>query len=250
MVRGLWLFPRRRRPACAAVPLALAGVVLAAAVGCGSRSSGSGGAAPSTLGGIQAGGPTTGVTFAFPDLATTTTVAATTLVPPVTAAAGDLAATTSITPLDGFTEIASGPGLGLLDLASASSGDPRERDALTRFRFRDGHRRGFSKGPEELLVTVLRFSSPADAQAYLQDTVDSSLVSNGSFLFAVPVTGGTGYREQGATQEGAPFVTYGALFTRGERFFEQLVRSPAAGPERTEADAQALARRQADRVGG
>ena len=249
-VRDLWLFPRRRRPARAGVPVALAGLVLVAAVGCGSRSSGSGGAAPSTPGGLQGAGPTTGVTFAFPDLATTTTAAPTTLVPPATAAADDLAAATGITPLDGFTEIASGPGLGLLDLAAASQGDPRERDALNRFRFRDGHRRGFTKGTEEMLVTVLRFSSPADAQAYLQDTVDSSLVSNGSFLFSVPVPGATGYREQGASQEGEPFVTYGALFTRGDRCYEQLVRSPAAGPERTEADAQALARRQADRVGG
>ncbi len=99
-------------------------------------------------------------------------------------------------------------------------------------------------------MTVLRFSTTADADAYLRDTVDSALVSNGSFLFGLPVAGGTGYREQGVARDGEPFVTYGALFARGDRCFEQLVRSPAAGPERSEADALTLARRQAERVGG
>ena len=198
------------------------------------------------------GGEVTSPTVAVPaDLvATTTTAAATTTGPTVTVPAEDLAATTAIAPLDGFTEVAAGAGIGPLDLAAASDGDPRERDALSRFRFRDGHARGFVKGGEEIVVTVLRFASPADAAAYLQDTVDSSLVSNGSFLFLVPVPGATGYREQGAAKDGEPYVTYGALFARGDRCFEQLVRSPAAGPERSEADAQALARRQADRVGG
>jgi len=186
-----------------------------------------------------------------PDLvATTTTVAATTLVPPVTAPAGDMAATTAIVPLEGFTELPAGGGLGPLDLTSASDGEPRERDALTRFGFQGGHSRGFVKGAEETVVTVLRFSSPAEAEAYLKDTIDSSLVSNGSFLFTVPVPGALGYREQGAGKDGEPYVTYGALFVRGDRCFEQLVRSPATGPERSELDAQTLARRQADRVGG
>jgi len=183
-------------------------------------------------------------------VATTTTVASTTLVPPVTAPVDDLAATTAIPPLEGFAELPAGAGIGALDLTGASDGDPRERDALTRFHLRDGYARGFVKGGEEIVVSVLRFSTAADATAYLQDTLDSSLVSNGSFLFAVPVPGATGYREQGVGEDGEPYVAYGALFTRGDRCFEQLVRGPAAGPERTEADAQTLARRQADRVGG
>ncbi len=162
----------------------------------------------------------------------------------------DLAAATSIPPLEGFTEIPTGPGVGPLDVGTASDGDAREREALNRFRFLDGYARGFAKGGEEMIVTVLRFGSPADATAYLQDTIESSLVSNGSFLFEVPVPGGTGYREQGAGEDGEPYVTYGALFARGDRCFEQLVRSPAAGPERSEADAQLLARRHADHVGG
>lgn len=232
--------------------LVAASLVLTASAGCG------GGGSPSPLvsepaparGQIQGGNQATGPTFAFPDLVTTTTAPATTLVPPVTAPPDDLAAATSITPLEGFAEVPAGPGLGPLDLASASDGDAREREALNRFRFRDGYARGFAKGGEEMIVTVLRFSSPADAAAYLQDTIESSLVSNGSFLFAVPVAGGTGYREQGAADDGEPYVTYGALFARGDRCFEQLVRSPAAGPERSEADAQLMARRQADRVGG
>ena len=186
-----------------------------------------------------------------PELAATSTTAVpTTLVPPPTAPADDLAATTAIAPLEGFAELPAGAGIGPLDLTGASDGDPRERDALSRFGFRDGYARGFVKGAEEIVVTVLRFSSPAQAEAYLQDTIESSLVSNGSFLFPVSVPGATGYREQGAGKGGDPFVTYGALFVRGHRCFEQLVRSPAAGPERTEADAQTLARRQADRVGG
>ena len=186
-----------------------------------------------------------------PDLVATTSTRATEPPGPVaTAPADDLAAATAIAPLEGFTEVPAGSGIGPLDTVAASAGDPRERDALTRFHFRDGHARGFVKGGEEIVVTVLRFSSPADAAAYLQDTVDSSLVSNGSFLFTVAVPGATGYREQGAGQDGEPYVTYGALFARGDRCFEQLVRSPATGPERSEADAQFLARRQADRVGG
>ena len=186
-----------------------------------------------------------------PELAvTTTTLAATTLVPAVTVPATDLAATTAIAPLEGFAELPTGAGIGPLDLAGASDGDPRERDALSRFGFQGGHARGFVKATEEIVVTVLRFSSAANADAYLRDTIDSSLVSNGSFLFTVPVAGATGYREQGAGKDGEPYVTYGALFVRGDRCFEQLVRSPAAGPERTEADAQTLARRQAERVGG
>jgi len=112
------------------------------------------------------------------------------------------------------------------------------------------HARGFVRDGEEIVVTVLRFSAPADAAAYLKDTVDSSLISNGSFLFSVAVPGATGYREQGAGKDGDPFVTYGTLFVRGDRCFEQLVRSPATGPARSEADVQVLARRQADRVGG
>ena len=197
-------------------------------------------------------GPLTASTLALPTdlVATTTTVVPTTLVPPSTAPAGDLAATTAIAPLDGFTELPAGPGVGPLDVAAASDGDPRERDALNRFRFRDGHARGFVKDGEEIVVTVLRFAAPADAESYLRDTIDSSLVSNGSFLFEVPVAGATGYREQGAGEDGEPYVTYGAVFARGDRCFEQLVRSPATGPERSEADARALARRQADRVGG
>jgi len=185
---------------------------------------------------------TTTVLGVPPDLVSTTTTLA--------AATEDLAATTAIPPLDGFTELPAGTGIGTLDLAGASADDPRERDALTRFGFQGGHARGFVKGGEELVVAALRFGSAADAEAYLRDTVDSSLVSNGSYLFAVPVPGATGYREQGAGKNGEPFVTYGALFVRGARCFEQLVRSPAAGPERSEADAQTLARRQADRVGG
>jgi len=187
----------------------------------------------------------------FPDLSTTTSAApATTLVPPPTVAADDLAGGTAITPLEGFTEVAAAPRLGPLDLAGAAHGEPRERDALLRFGFRDGYARGFTRDGEELVVTVLRFGSAAQAGAYLQDTLDSSLVSNGSFLFAVPVPGATGYREQGAGDDGEPFVTYGALFARGDRCYEQLIRSPASGRERSEADAQALARRQAERVGG
>jgi hypothetical protein len=197
------------------------------------------------------GSGTVSTVAAPPDLVpTTATIVPPTLVPPVTASADDLPATTAIAPLDGFTELPAGAGIGPLDLAAAANGDPRERDALSRFGYRDGHARGFVKGSEELLVTVLRFSSPTGAEAYLRDTIDSSLVSNGSFLFPVPVPGATGYREQGAGKEGDPYVSYGALFVRGDRCFEQLVRSPAAGAERTEADAQALARRQADRVGG
>jgi hypothetical protein len=183
-------------------------------------------------------------------VASSSTAPTTTLVPPSTAPADDLAATIAIAPLDGFTELAAGAGVGPLDLAAASDGDPRERDALSRFGFRDGYARGFVNGSEELVVTVLRFASPSEAEAYLEDTVESSLVSNGSFLFPVPVPGATGYREQGAGKDGNPYVAYGALFVRGDRCFEQLVRSPAVGPERSEADVQALARRQADRVGG
>ena len=220
-------------------------------VGCGSDRAG--GRAPSaavtSVPSIEGTTPSADALPADPVL-TSTTVAPTTLVPPVTVAADDLAATTAIAPLDGFTELPSGPGIGALDLAAASEGDPRERDALNRFRLRDGHARGFVKGGEEIVVTVLRFSTPADAAAYLTDTVDSSLVSNGSFLFSVAVPGATGYREQGAGKDGDPFVTYGALFVRGDRCFEELVRSPATGPARSEADAQTLARRQADRVGG
>ena len=215
--------------------------------GCRSSSS-DGGGARTSLGAGPGTGPTTTVT---PELQVTTTApTATTLVPPVTVAAGDLAATTAITPLDGFTELPAAAGIGPLDVAAASHGDPRERDALTRFSFQAGHARGFVKGGEEIVVTVLRFSSEANAAAYLQDTVDSSLVSNGSFLFSVPVPGATGFREQGAGRDGEPYVTYGALFVRGNRCFEQLIRSPAVGPERSEADAHTLARRQAERVGG
>ncbi|MEO5679180.1 MAG: hypothetical protein ABIS47_05870 [Acidimicrobiales bacterium] len=180
----------------------------------------------------------------------TTAAPATTVVPPPTAPPDDLAAVTAIAPLDGFTEISTGTGLGPLDLTAAADGDGRERDALNRFHFRDGHARGFANGAEELIVTVLRFATPADAKAYLQDTVESSLMGNSSYLFAVPVAGATGYREQGAGVDGEPFVTYGALFSRGDRCYEQLVRSPATGLERSEAEAQGLARRQADRVGG
>ena len=231
--------------------LVAAGLLLTASASCGG-----GGSPPAATEAtparsqIQGGDQATGPTVAFPDLVTTTTATATTLVPPVTAPPDDLAAATSITPLEGFAEVPAGPGLGPLDLGSASDGDAREREALSRFRFRDGYARGFAKGGEEMIVTVLRFSSPADAAAYLQDTIESSLVGNGSFLFAVPVAGGTGYREQGAGDDGEPYVTYGALFARGDRCYEQLVRSPAAGPERSESDAQLLARRQADRVGG
>jgi len=190
-------------------------------------------------------------TFGFPDLSTTTSAAsATTLVPPATVAADDLPASTAIAPLEGFAEVAAAPGVGPLDLADAAHGEPREREALLRFGFRDGHARGFTNDGEEIVVTVLRFGSAAQAGAYLQDTLDSSLVGNGSFLFAVPVPGATGYREQGAGGDGEPFVTYGALFARGDRCYEQLIRSPASGRERSEADAQALARRQAERVGG
>jgi hypothetical protein len=190
-------------------------------------------------------------TVRFPDLSTTTSAApATTLVPPATVAADDLPANTAIAPLEGFAEVAAAPGIGPLDLAAAAHDEPRERDALLRFGFRDGHARGFTRDGEEIVVTVLRFGSAAQAGAYLQDTLDSSLVGNGSFLFAVPVPGATGYREQGAGEDGEPFVTYGALFARGDRCYEQLIRSPASGRERSEADAQALARRQAERVGG
>ena len=194
---------------------------------------------------------TADATVRFPDLSTTTSAtSASTLVPPATVAADDLAASTAITPLDGFSEVAAAPGIGPLDLTGAAHGEPRERDALLRFGFRDGHARGFTKDGEEIVVTVLRFGSAAQAGAYLQDTLDSSLSGNGSFLFAVPVPGATGYREQGAGDDGEPFVTYGALFARGDRCYEQLIRSPASGRERSEADAQALARRQAERVGG
>ena len=238
--------PTRRRwpPVVAAASLALAGC------GGGSRAAGTGTpAVPSSLSPVDVTAEPT--VAPPPDLvAPTTTAAASTVAPPPTAPADDLAATTAIPPLDGFAELPTGAGIGPLDLATASADDPRERDALTRFHFRDGHARGFVKGGEEIVVTVLRFTTPADAAAYLQDTVDSSLVSNGSFLFAVPLPGGTGYREQGAGKDGEPYVAYGAVFARGDRFFEQLVRGPAGGPERTEADAQALARRQADRVGG
>jgi len=210
--------------------------------------------APGRTGGPQGpnAAPATDATIGFPDLGTTTISATplTTLVPPFTVAAADLAGTTAIEPLNGFTEAPAGPGLGLLDLAGASQGDPRERDALSRFGFVDGHARGFANAGEELVVTVLRFRTAADAGAYLQDTLDSSLVGNGSFLFDVGVPGAAGYREQGADDDGQPFVTYGALFARGDRCFEQTVRSPATGQERTEADAQLLARRQAERVGG
>jgi len=209
-------------------------------------------AGPVSPGTTAVAGLSTATTVPVPPelVVTTTTLAATTLVPPATAPVQDLAATTAIVPLDGFSELPSGSGIGGLDLTGASAGDPRERDALSRFGFRDGHARGFVKGGEEIVVTVLRFTSASEAAAYMQDTVDSSLLSNGSFLFAVPVPGATGYREQGAGKDGEPYVTYGALFTRGERFFEQMVRSPATGPDRSEADAQTLARRQADRVGG
>jgi len=219
-----------------------------AVAGCGNRSGGR--TAPTSNGAPAA--LTTSATLDIPPdaVATSSTPVPPTLTPPPTAPAEDLAATTAIPPLDGFTELPAGTGIGPLDIAAAAAGDPRERDALGRFHFRDGHARGFVKGGEEIVVTVLRFSSPSDAAAYLQDTIDSSLVGNSSFLFTVPVPGATGYREQGAGPEGDPFVTYGTLFTRGDRCFEQLVRSPAAGPERSEADAQALARRQADRVGG
>lgn len=223
--------------------LGLAGL---AAAGCGGATK----TTPATV--ATSGGLSTASSLAIPpELAvTTTTAAAVTVVPPVTAPAADLAATTAISPLEGFSELPAGAGIGPLDLTGASDGDPRERDALSRFGFQAGHARGFVKASEEIVVTVLRFSSPANAQAYLQDTIDSSLVSNGSFLFAVPVPGATGFREQGAGKDGEPYVTYGALFVRGDRCFEQLVRSPAAGPERSEADAQTLARRQAERVGG
>ena len=232
-----------------------AGLALTASAGCsrGPNPAVTSDAGSPSAGAVPDGGSDQGpaATYALPDLAPMTTVPVpATVVPPPTAPPDDLAAVTAITPLDGFTEIAGGPGLGALDLASASDGDARERDALNRFRFRDGFARGFAKDAEEMIVTVLRFSSPADAEAYLKDTVESSLVSNGSFLFAVPVPGGTGYREQGAGEDGQPYVTYGALFSRGDRVFEQLVRSPATGPERSEADAQLMARRQADRVGG
>jgi len=222
--------------------------LVGAAAGCGDR------ATPGRPGGTQTPdtAPATDATIGFPDLATTTTSAGppTTLVPPPAVPADDLAGITAIQPLDGFSEIPAGSGLGLLDLAGASQGDPRERDALSRFGLVDGHARGFTNAGEELVVTVLRFRSAADAGAYLQDTLDSSLVGNGSFLFDVGVPGATGYREQGADDDGHPFVTYGALFARGDRCFEQTVRSPATGQERTEADAQVLARRQAERAGG
>jgi len=194
---------------------------------------------------------TSSTTFGLPDLSTTTSAPpATTLVPPPTVAADDLVGATAVRPLDGFTEVAAAPGIGALDLAGAAHGETPERDALLRFGFRDGHARGFTRDGEEVVVKVLRFGSAAQAGAYLQDTIDSSLVGNGSFLFAVTVPGATGYREQGAGEDGEPFVTYGALFARGDRCFEQLIRSPASGQERSEADAQALARRQAERVGG
>jgi hypothetical protein len=226
-------------------------VVAAASVavaGCG----GDGKAPPVTEAPLTTDGLSTASSLVTPPelVATSTTLAPSTVVPPVTAPAADLAATTAIVPLEGFAELPSGAGIGPLDLAGASDGDARERDALSRFGFQAGHARGFLKGSEEIVVTVLRFSSPANASAYLQDTIDSSLVSNGSFLFGIPVTGATGYREQGAGKDGEPYVTYGALFVRGDRCFEQLVRSLAAGPERSEADAQTLARRQAERVGG
>jgi len=239
----------RGRPRPRLLPILAAAALLLA--GCSGDRSPGGGATTPVTGGPGDGEPTEPALALPPDLVpTTTTSMATTVVPPQTASADDLAATTAIPPLDGFTELPAGTGLGPLDVASASDGDPRERDALGRFRFRDGHARGFVKGGEEIVVTVLRFASPADADAYLQDTIESSLVSNGSFTFMVAVPGATGYREQGAGKDGEPFVTYGAVFARGDRCFEQLVRSPAAGPERSEADAQALARRQADRVGG
>ncbi len=228
-----------------------AGLTLAVSVGCGRGSEtpapSAGSSSPSSDAALRSGATEDGP-FAFRGLTTTPPPA--TVVPTQTAPPGDLAAVTSITPLEGFMEIPGGPGLGPLDLASASGGDPREREALMRFGFRGGFRRGFAKGREEMIVTVMRFSSPADADAYLRDTVESALVGNGSFPFALGVSGGTGYREQGAGEDGEPYVTYGALFTRGDRGFEQLVRSPAAGPERGEVDAQAMARQQADRVGG
>ena len=230
--------------------LALLAAAALAVAACGNRSAGD------SVAGTKAEAPphllATSSTLGLPPdlVATTTTAAVTTVLPPATVPADDLAATTAIAPLEGFTELAAGAGIGPLDLAGASDGDPRERDALNRFRFRDGHARGFVSGGEEIVVSVLRFAGPSDAEAYLRDTIDSSLVSNGSFLFDVPVPGATGYREQGAGKEGEPYVTYGAMFARGNRCFEQLVRSPATGPERSEADARTLARRQADRVGG
>jgi len=252
-VRGLGVLRRRPGPVGSLLPIVAAGLAITVLVGCGGDgtppAARTGRSSPSTEAGIQGAGLSPGATYSLPDLASTVTQPPATLVPVPTSPPDDLAAATSIAPLEGFSEIAAGSGLGPLDLASAAGGDAREREALSRFRFRDGYARGFAKGGEEMLVTVLRFSSPADAAAYLQDTIESSLVSNGSFLFAVPVASGTGYREQGARQDGEPYVTYGALFTRGDLCFEQLVRSPATGPERSEADAQLMARRQADRVG-
>ena len=252
-VRGSGLVGRRSRRSRLQLLILAAGLGHAAVVGCGRGSRNAAQSAtpssPSTDAAVRGGAPSTAESFAFPDL-TTTRPPPIRLGPPQTSPPEDLAAATSIPPLEGFVEIPSGPALGPLDLTSASAGDPRERAALERFRFRDGFSRGFARGSEEMIVTVLRFSSPADADAYLRDTVESSLVGNGSFAFDVPVPGGTGYREQGAGEDGEPYVTYGALFTRGDRCFEQLVRGPAAGPERSEADAHAMARRQADRVGG
>ncbi len=237
---------RRRRPGRAGVGIVAVAGSLALA-GCSEVRSRLDRNGPATT----AGGTSETTIAVPPDLVgTTTTGVAVTVAPGPTAPADDLAAATALTPLDGFTELAAGSGVGPLDLAAASDDDPRERDALTRFGFQAGHARGFVNGGEEIVVSALRFSSPASAAAYLQDTVDSSLVSNGSFLFTVPVPGATGYREQGAGEDGEPYVTYGALFVRGNRCFEQLIRSPASGAERTEADAQALARRQAERIGG
>jgi hypothetical protein len=202
-----------------------------------------------TGGGTTGTGGATGTTAAGPGGPTTS--------PPSTTQAqqqdldAQLGEAVKITPFTGFAEQPPpGNGLGALDMESASGGDPSERDALNTAGFRRGYARGWTNKAEELTTIVYQLGSDAQANAYLQDTIESSIKGNGSATFDVGVNGATGYREQGTDPSGQQYIAWGAVFVRGSRFYEQILRGPREGNTRSEADARDLCRRQAERVGG
>jgi hypothetical protein len=156
-----------------------------------------------------------------------------------------------ITPFAGFAEQQPpANGLGALDLERASGGDASERDALNTAGFRRGYARGWTSKGEDLTTVVYQLGSDAQANAYLQDTVDSSIKGNGSATFDAGVPGATGYREQGTDASGQQYIAWGAVFVRGSRFYEQILRGPREGNTRSESDTRDLCHRQAERVGG
>jgi hypothetical protein len=211
------------------------------------RGTGSGGTTDGSSGTGGTGGGTTGST----GTGTNPTGPGTTSSAPGQTVEAQLADASNIEPFGGFNESPPpGHGLGDLDLERASGGDASERDALSTAGFSKGYARGWTTQTEDITTIVYQLGSDAKAQAYLKDTIERSIKGNGSATFDVGVTGATGYREQGTDAGGQQYIAWGAVFVRGSRFYEQILRGPREGNTRSEADARALCQRQAQRVGG